>query len=617
MAKRQYRLIFFLLGLLSVGLPLHAGVLDTLERLGGKKSFGEAREFLDPEDAFRLSHTVKANRVVRLRWEIAPGYYLYRDKMTATSESSAVTVADLRRPAGTMKEDPEFGRVAIYRDSVAIDAGLHGGAAVPETVAIKIGYQGCAEDAICYPPITKSLLVSLAESAVPRAEAADAVVPAVAPSTVATADNIARQLRGGSLVAIAGAFFVFGLLLAFTPCVLPMVPILSGIIVGEGRRLSLPRSILFSAVYVFAVAVTYAVVGLIAGLFGHNLQAAFQQPVVIIVFSMVFVALAMSMFGYYELQLPSRLQTYFDQRARRHGGGKIIGVAAMGVLSAIIVGPCVAPPLAGALLYLSDHGSPVIGAVALFALGLGMGTPLLLVGASAGSLLPRAGAWMEAVKRVFGVMLLGVAIWFLGRILPGPLTLVLWALLCIISAVYLGALDSLSSGSQALRRLAKGVGVAMLCYGLVLIIGASAGADDPLRPLRPLSERGAYPASARLAFTAIKGVAGLDAGLARARTAGRPVLVDFYADWCVECKHLERETFQDPTVAAALSEMILLRADVTANDADDRRLLQRFDLFGPPALLFFAPSGEEHRRHRVVGFVGPSEFTAHLASLEH
>jgi thiol:disulfide interchange protein DsbD len=585
-----------------------AGILDSLERLGDKNPFSGGQEFLDPEDAFRFTHVVGRDGTVRLNWGIADGYYLYRDKFGAKTSATGVVVGTLDRPPGVMKKDPDFGDVAIYRNNASVVVPVVKGVSAAPSAPLEVTYQGCAEDGICYPPIKKNIEI-LFDALVPAAVAAE---PAFtnSSSTIMSADTIAAQLATRSLLVVAGTFFVFGLLLAFTPCVFPMVPILSGIIVGQAQPVSLKRGLMLSGIYVLAVAVTYACVGLLAGLFGHNLQATFQQPSVLIGFSLVFVALALSMFGFYELQLPIAIQNRIDRYSRSRDGGKLLGVAVMGVFSAIIVGPCVAPPLAGALIYLGHQGSPIVGGVALFALGLGMGTPLLLVGASAGKLLPRSGSWMDAVKRVFGVMLLGVAIWFMERILPGPVVLLLWALLLIVSAVFIGAFDQVPSAQSGWRRLFKGLGLAMLCYGMVLIVGAGSGAADPFRPLKPLVGGGESHASE---FTPIKGLAGLNAGLERARAQGRPVVLDFYADWCVECKYLERDTFSDDTVKAALSKVLLLRADVTLNDAADQALLKKFELFGPPAVLFFDATGIEKRTMRVLGFVGPVNFSGHLA----
>ncbi|MFT4560703.1 MAG: thiol:disulfide interchange protein DsbD [Gammaproteobacteria bacterium] len=604
----------WLLVLLGVAGTSSAGILDALNKLGGDASgaLGGAREFLDPEAAFKFTHRSAADGALILEWDIEDGYYLYSDKISARSLTDTVSLGALDRPEGLMKDDPDFGRVAIFKHALAVRVPVNQATAGAAQAAIEVGYQGCAEDGICYPPIKKTIDVAINPAA--TAATAEPNNSVARSSAMLSADDIAADLESRSLMAIAGSFYIFGLLLAFTPCVFPMVPILSGIIVGQRQPISVKRGLSLSAIYVFAVATTYAAVGLLAGLFGHNLQASFQQPGVLIAFSLIFVALSLSMFGFYELQLPTGIQTRLDKLSRNQDGGGFAGVAVMGVLSAIIVGPCVAPPLAGALIYLGHQGSPLIGGTALFALGLGMGTPLLLVGASAGKLLPRAGRWMDIVKRIFGIMLLGVAIWFLERILPGPIVLILWAVLIVVSAIFMGALDQLDRADSGWLRLYKGLGLTLLAYGAILIVGASLGASDPLRPLKPLLAGGGAQHRS-LVFAAIKGPDGLSAALAQARREGRPAMLDFYADWCVECKYLERDTFEDATVQAALANVLLLRADVTANDAADKALLKQFELFGPPAVLFFDPQGEEIRQRRVLGFMPPADFTAHLNTL--
>ncbi|MFO1435349.1 MAG: protein-disulfide reductase DsbD [Gammaproteobacteria bacterium] len=411
------------------------------------------------------------------------------------------------------------------------------------------------------------------------------------------------------------AFFGYGLLLALTPCVFPMVPILSGILVGQKHTTPI-RAFVLSAVYVLAMALTYAVAGAIAGLFGKNLQAAFQQPAVLIAFALVFVALAMSMFGFYELQLPAAWQSRLDDISRRQRVGSLGGVALMGVLSAVIVGPCVAPPLAGALVYIGRSGNALLGGAALFTMALGMGAPLLAVGASAGHLLPRAGSWMETVKKIFGVLMLAMAVWFVSRILPPTVTLALYALIAIIAASLLGAFHRLDSKSSGAQRLSKGLGLAASVYALALLVGALSGRDDPLQPLSGVfatrSATVATNSSERLNFAPVRGADGLKAALVAA--GGKPVMLDFYADWCIECKKLEKETFADNTVRNTLRDVVLLRADVTANDDADQGLLHELGLIGPPAILFFDHDGTEKRSYRVQGFIEPQPFVQHVKS---
>jgi len=625
---RRRRLVLSSLALLvlAVAGPAAAGVLDALERLGTGDTAGQ-REFLPPDEAFRLTESLGADGALRLDFAIEPGYYLYRDRFRFTPLGDDVAFGAAELPPSESKDDPEFGRVEVYKHDITVRLPIAEAAADAALIEAEVRYQGCAEDGICYPPITRTVAVAppaftparaaggaTSRAAAPLAVAAEAGAGAAGASPpLSASDRIARELSERSLWATLLTFLGLGLLLALTPCVFPMVPILSGIIVGQRQPVSTARALALSAVYVVAMAATYALAGVAAGLAGQNLQAAFQQPAVIVAFALVFVALALSMFGFYELQLPAALQARLDGLSRRQRSGSLVGVAVMGVLSAIIVGPCVAPPLAGALAYIGTTGSATTGGLALFALGLGMGLPLLAVGASAGALLPRAGAWMKRVKQVFGVVFLGVAVWFLERVLPAPLVLVLWAALALGSAVALGALARTERAAPARTHLAQALGLMLLIYGGVLVVGAAAGAVDPLAPLAPLAG-GARPQAAMPAFRAVKSAEELAAAVDAAAAAGRAVMLDVYADWCIECKHLERETFAAPTVSRRLAGLTLLRADVTANDARDQALLARHELFGPPAVLFFR-DGAELRGKRLVGFVDADTFHDHLDGL--
>jgi thiol:disulfide interchange protein DsbD len=392
-----------------------------------------------------------------------------------------------------------------------------------------------------------------------------------------------------------------------------MVPILSGIIAGEGDRMTTGRAFWLSLVYVLAMAVTYTVAGVLAGLFGQNLQATFQNPWILGAFVAVFIALALSMFGFYELQLPSRWQTRLTEQSNRQEGGRLGGVAVMGFLSALIVGPCVAPPLAAALIVIGSTGSPVLGGAALFSLSLGMGVPLILFGVSAGKFLPRAGQWMNAVKAVFGVGLLALAIWMLERILPGGVIMLLWGLLAIACAVYLGALERIPEGASGWRRLWKALGVSLLLAGAIELLGAASGGDNWLRPLGHLRlAGGAAPAAEHAEFQRIKSLQDLEAAVAEASGAGRPAMLDFYADWCVECIRMERNTFPAPEVQTLLDRMAPLQADVTANDELDRALMAEYGIIGPPAILFFDRRGREMEAYRLVGYFDAETFSAHL-----
>jgi len=590
---------------------------ERLSNAFGRNSIAD--EILDPDVAFLVEAEINTPESIQLLWRIEDGYYLYRDKFKfALREGPAqISQARVKIPAGKMKEDPTFGKVEINTGDFSIDLPFQRSDTAQSPLTLEIRYQGCKEDSVCYPPITKQLSLLL-PSFIPAAHAAtlDNVGMTTDAANLSEQDAITKKLKGGSLLLNILAFFGFGLLLSLTPCVFPMIPILSGIIVGQGEQITTGRAFTLSLFYVLAMALTYAMLGVIAGSFYINLQATFQNPWVISLFSTVFVALALSMFGFYELQLPAGIQTRLNAVGDKQLDGSAHGAAIMGALSAIIVGPCVAPPLAGALLYISQTGNALFGGLALFAMGLGFGIPLLIIGSSAGSLLPKAGSWMETIKKVFGVIMLGVAVWFLERILPAQVSLLLWAALLIISAVYLGAMDSMDPEARW-QRLWKGLGVILLVYGIILVIGAASGGKSIYRPLQGLNSL-TGPALADhqpLPFKTIKNLDDLDAALANAGEQGKFVMLDFYADWCVICKEMEEYTFSDARVRPLLKNIVLLQADVTDNDEQDRALLKEFDIYGPPAILFFGTDGKERLSYRVVGFVEADEFATHVKDL--
>ncbi len=596
--------------------------LGALASLGQKLGFGAGEpEFLEPDQAFLLSAEVTpAGDTLLARWEIAEGYYLYRDKFSFTSEAADPTLGTPDLPPGKIKNDPYFGEMAIHVDEVVARIPLRRDSADAGTLTFTAGYQGCADGGICYPPLKKQLTVALPrlQAVAPPAAATPAATTPAAPASLSEQDTIAASLASGASLLTVLSFFGFGLLLAFTPCVFPMIPILSGIIVGHGTKVTTRRAFVLSLVYVLAMALTYTVAGVLAGLFGSNLQATFQNPWILGSFAALFVVLSLSMFGLYDLQVPNWAQSRISAASNRQQSGSLTGVAVMGFLSALIVGPCVAAPLAGALIYIGQTGDAVLGGLALFALSLGMGAPLLVIGTSAGKLLPKAGPWMNPIKAVFGVLLLGVAIWMLERILPAPLTMSLWAALLIVSAIYLGALDSVPPEGSGWRRLWKGAGLVMLLYGAVLLVGAAGGGRDVFQPLRGVGfvQGGAVQANtlptAGLQFRRIKSVADLEREVAQANRAGQGVMLDFYADWCVTCKEMEHETFSDTGVQAALAGTLLLQADVTDNDDVDQALLREFGLIGPPTIMFFGRDGVERRGYRVMGFMGPADFTRQI-----
>ena len=568
---------------------------------------------LSAEDAFRFESIGLDPGTALLRFTAQPGYYLYVDKFAfRVTGADGFVIAGADLPDGVIKDDPEFGPVPVYYGQVEIPLRFNRPAGPAQDITLEADFQGCRDGDICYPPMSRAVTFSMPAAPEPIGAMRDGRPAASEPEAppVSDQDRLARLLTSSPWRAVL-AFFVAGLLLAFTPCVLPMVPILSGIIIGQGDRLTPLRAFWLSLIYVLAMAVTYTVAGVLAGLFGQNLQAAFQNPWIISGFVVIFILLALSMFGFYELQLPSRLQTRLTEASNRQRGGQLWGVAVMGFLSALIVGPCVAPPLMAALIVIGSSGDATLGGAALFALALGMGVPIILFGVSAGKLVPRAGRWMDAVKAVFGVAMLGLSIWMLERILPGAVIMLLWGALAIGCAIYLGALDRIEPGASGWRRLWKSLGVMLLVLGVLEFIGAAAGGDDWQRPLAGLSApaTGVGAAHSEAAFERIKSVDDLDRTLAG---AGQGAMLDFYADWCIECKRMERNTFPEPRVAALMDELTLVQADVTANDAVDQALMRRFGVIGPPAILFFDRAGREMEAYRLVGYFDPDTFAAHL-----
>lgn len=574
-------------------------------------------ELLPVDDAFVMDARFDGPNLLTVTWRIEPGYYLYADKLGVEAEGP-IQLGEAEWPDGVEHRDENFGDVLVFYDRV--EASIPFSRASPDEVEVELRglFQGCRENSICYPPSEQTMALALpAASEFASADIAPASSASADGSTggaVSEQDRLAALILSDSWLLVGGTFFGLGLLLAFTPCVLPMVPILSGIIAGHGAQVSTGRAFALSFSYVMGMAVTYTSAGALAALAGEQVQAVFQKPWILTVFAGLFVLLALSMFGVFNLQMPASVQTRVASLANRQRAGTFAGTAVMGALSALIVTTCVAPPLVAALAVIGQSGDVTRGAGALFALSLGMGAPLLVVGTSAGKLLPKVGPWMNAVKAGFGVMLLGLAIWMMERVLPGTVVLTLWALLVFLTGVFLGAFDPLPSQPSAPRRLAKGVGVLACLYGAMLLIGATLGGEDPLRPI-PRAALGGGPMAApeeSVAFEPIENIAGLDAALAAARADGRPVMVDFTADWCVSCKEMEKRTFPDRAVVTALEPFTLLRVDVTANDDDDKALLKRFGSFGPPTIAFFDGDGNPQEAFKLVGYVPPRDFAEHV-----
>jgi thiol:disulfide interchange protein DsbD len=553
---------------------------------------------LPAEKAFRVSATLVAPDRLEVRWDIAEGYYLYRDSLKVENAAAGPALGTLALPPGEPMEDEYFGRTEVFREQAVGTLAVGSGA---DPLQLRISHQGCKQDSICYPPQTLLLTVA----------ATPAARPPPAP-VVSEQDQLAGLIGSGNLAFVMLTFAGFGLLLSFTPCCLPMIPILSGIIVGQGERATAARGFALSLTYVLGMAVTYTAAGAAFAAAGQQIQAALQQTWIIVAVAALFVALALAMFGAYEIQLPAAIMNRINAASGRQKTGTFLGTAAMGALSALVVTTCVAPPLVAALTVIARTGDVVRGALALFALSIGMGLPLLAIGASAGRLLPKAGAWMNSVKGAFGFMMLGLAVWMLDRILPDLVSMFLWAALAVMAAAYLGAFQRLGPAATPAARLAQGAGLIAAVYGAALLVGALGGSTDPLRPLDGWRPAAAATESSGLAFRRVKTVAELDAAVAAAAAGGKPVMFDFYADWCASCIEMERYTFRSPEVRAALDGAVLLQADVTANDESDRALLERFGIFGPPTIVFFGADGREREGYRVVGFKDAAEFSRHV-----
>ncbi|MEF8792333.1 protein-disulfide reductase DsbD [Thiohalorhabdus sp.] len=619
------------------GKGLLAGLLGLVLIAAGAGPAAAQSDLLDPEKAFKPTAEAVGPDRVRITWDVAEDYYLYRDKLDLeVVEPGGVSVAGIEKPPGKEKYDKTFDeRLQVFRGEAHLTADLEGLNGARE-VTVTAHYQGCADAGVCYPPQTADfdLVLPTAAAAAPDAgdggaaggsgDAAGGEGASAGPQGPASEQTrFASALEAGGWT-VVGVFFLAGLALAFTPCIFPMIPILSGIIVGqggEGRGMTKTRAFVLSLAYVLGVAVTYAALGVIAGATGAAIQAALQDPWVIGAFAAVFVALALSMFGFYDLQLPASLQTRLQESQQHLGRGSVVGTLVMGVLSALIVGPCVAPPLAGALIYIGQTGDMALGGLSLFVMSLGMGVPLLVVGTTAGSVMPRAGVWMNIVKYVFGVLLLGVAIYLLSRILPYPVSLLLWGMLLVVSGIYMGAFDRHDPEVSGWRRLWKGLGLVLVILGALELVGGVTGAQDPLRPLAKVTATsggaGGGSEKSHLEFQRVANLEELKAVIDEAAAADRPLMLDFYADWCVECVRYERTTFRSPEVAQILDrhDVRLVQVDVTEQNQAHKALQRHFNIVGPPAIMFYNRDGEEMSASRVAGYMDAEAFLEHVGKV--
>ena len=571
-------------------------------------------EFLSPDVAFGLDivQTSGQNNVqINANFKIAPGYYLYKERIKFVL--SPALDHEVKLPAGDIKNDPNFGKMEVYHHDFTGNIIIKSTENTP--INIKATYQGCSEKGLCYAPQHKTFTITPqaidSSDNTPSAKVPDNASSGNSANNTNISDNdsqAANLLKSGKWWLIILGFFTAGLLLSFTPCVFPMIPILSSIIIGKNAHVTRLHAFNLSLAYTFGMCLTYTLAGIAAGLSGQMLSSALQTPWALGFGALVFVLLALSMFGFYELKLPSNFENGLMSVSRRIKGGKFFSDFLMGILSALIISPCVAAPLAGALLYISSTNDVVLGGVALFSLSLGMGAPLLLIGASAGTLLPRVGSWMNAVRNLFGVLMIGVAVWLITPIIPVSLQLALWAALLIIPAIFMHALDPLPVDAKPALRFWKGIAIMLLVTGLTMLVGALSNAKSPLQPLGGLLAKtnSSQEQHSSLNFKRVKNLTELDAELKAAQ--GKPVMLDFYADWCVSCKEMDQFTFSDQRVQTALKDTVLLQADVTANSEDDKALLQRFNLFGPPGILFFDDKAQEETHLKVVGYKNADDF---------
>ncbi|MCD1635335.1 protein-disulfide reductase DsbD [Martelella mediterranea] len=580
--------------------------------LAGLSSAAFAQMPPPADDVFRLQAGRDGSGAVMLDWTIAPGTYLYRDSIKASEGAEMVPLA---LPGGVEKNDPNFGTVDVYHNHVRakLPQGL-------EADRLTVRYQGCAEQGICYPPVEKtidmaSLSISGSDNRLSAAarsgpwQTASPVRPAASDTNAAETgpDETGRAASylNGNVFLMAAGFLGFGLLLSLTPCVFPMIPILSATLAGAGTKLSAGRGLILSLSYVLAMAAAYGLVGLVAGLSGTNLQAALQTPWALGLSAAVFIVLALGMFGLFELQLPSALTSRLAGRGR---GGSVAGAAVLGFGSALIIGPCVTPPLAAAMLYAINTGEAARGAVALFALGLGMGLPLVAFGTFGARILPKSGPWLVAIRQAFGVVFLGVAVMLVARLLPPPAALALWGATAIGLAVFIGAFDSISAGSGWGQRAAKAGGLVTFIAGAVMLVGAAAGQRDPLKPLAFLA--GAPQPSHQVAETRVTASAAFDEALAG--SGQTPVLVSFTADWCTICKSNEK-IMAEPAIAARLQDVAMITVDVTRQNGDARALIDRFSVVGPPTLFLVDRDGREIGNSRITGAITPETIAQNLS----
>lgn len=598
--------------------------------------FGESNqeeEFLTVDEAFQLTSTVSSGNQVKLFWNIADGYYLYRKRLSVSSANGEVIIGELGLPAGKMYHDEFFGDVEIYENSLDVSVPIQ---ASSDSIQLIVGYQGCAHAGLCYPPIKKTLDIQLPPGSAsqsialtnttlssPTSKISSSEVTSGDRAAAANEDDILAGLKDANPIYALLLSLGFGILVAFTACMYPMIPILSSLIMGQGEKITTFRAFTLSLSYTQGIALTFGLLGAIFAFVGEALgiQGSLQTPWILIPSALLFIGLAFSMFGFYEIQVPSSIQSKLNERSNQQKGGSLLGVGLMGVISALIVGPCGGPVLLAVLAFAAQSQNPLAGFLYLWVFGTGMGLPLLIMGSGGGALLPKAGTWMDIVKATGGVVMIGLAISFLERLsptyIPTAIIMLMWGSLLVVVAVYLGALKSLPEDVTGWQKLWKGIGLVLLIYGATFLIGMAAGGKDTVKPLSGILAIGSHGAAANqhAAFTRVKTVEDLQSELAAAKKAGKPVMLDFYADWCAYCKVMEKKVFPDPAVVKALEGAVLLQADITVQDDEDKRLAKHLNMSAPPVLYFWDNQGNDLRNQRLTGSVTADQLATHVNNI--
>ncbi|MDF3054840.1 MAG: thiol:disulfide interchange protein [Gammaproteobacteria bacterium] len=563
---------------------------------------------LPTEQAFTLSTKFFGNDTIVLTWNIAPDHYLYKDRISfKIIEPNSANIGAILMPNGQLHENELFDKYETYSNRITIPIPIIN--LDPKETLLAATYQGCAKSGYCYPPTTQIFNISLNNHTITPVATTRAILP------TRNADQEQRYitlLSSHYLITILLGFLGFGILLSFTPCVLPMLPILSGIILGHKKTMSTAKACRLSSVYVLSMALTYAAAGMLVGFIGNSVQTLFQQTWILILSSVIFVLLALSFFGFYQLKLPAKLEMYLSNISRKQKAGHYLGVAIMGCLATLIISPCVTPALVGVLGYIGQTGDMALGGMALFAMGLGMGIPLIIVGTTGGKLLPKAGRWMQTLEHCFGVFFLGMAIWILDRVLPPHIIIMLYATLLVVSSVYMGVFSTASSGWS---KLWKGLGLVFFIYGVLLFVGATQGNTHLFQPLRS-APSGSVTHEEKDLFTRVSNLSQLKEKLDAATAQGKPVLLDFYADWCISCKEMAQTTFKDPNIIKALSNFSVLQVDMTQNNAEDNALMHAFNVIAPPTLIFFGKDGQQLKGATLVGKINTAELVAHLEKIQ-